>query len=75
MKKILYTKYNSHRKPEFRTKTVIYEDEGNRYILKSPLNKSAENHIEHMEQSYQKLKEQYESIGLKPVACKKTENG
>lgn len=79
MKKILYTKYNSHRKPEFQTKTVIYEDEGKRYILKSPLNKSAENHIEHMEQSYQKLKEQYESIGtditLKPVACKKTENG
>ena len=53
--KILYVKNNSERAKEFQLKTVIYEENGQKYVKKEALNSSAIPHLKRMKESYAKL--------------------
>lgn len=46
MKEVLYTKYNSLRKPEYQISTSIYLEDGQKYVEKKAISKSAIAHIE-----------------------------
>lgn len=45
MKSILFVKYNSTRKPEYRIKTEIVADETDKYVIKTALESEANNHV------------------------------
>lgn len=45
-KKVLFSKYNRARKPEYRLATTIYEENGLRYVEKKALCTEAEKHIQ-----------------------------
>jgi len=53
--KILYIKNNSERAKEFQLKTIIYEENGQKYVKKEALNSSAIPHLKRMKESYTKL--------------------
>ncbi len=55
MEKVLYTKYNSTRKPEFQLKTSIIECDGEKYVLKQPIDRRATTHFENIQKNYEKL--------------------
>lgn len=73
MKKILYCKYNQSRAEEYQMKTVIYEQQGIRYVEKVPLGKKSQRHLEQFYQNYHKLKNQYTHIRYVPP--EKTDTG
>jgi hypothetical protein len=64
MKKIIYSKYNYDRAPEFQTKTVICEVDGKRHIEKTAITESAKAHISTFEAKYEKAKNLYSNIEL-----------
>lgn len=53
--KILYVKNNSERAKEFQLKTIIYEDNGQKYVKKEALTKEALPHLKRMKENYEKL--------------------
>ncbi|MDQ7085334.1 MAG: glycosyltransferase [Sulfurovum sp.] len=53
--KILYVKNNSERAKEFQLKTIIFEQEGKKYIKKQALTSEAIPHLKKMKESYTKL--------------------
>jgi len=53
--KILYVKNNSERAKEFQLKTIIYKEDGQKYIKKQALNKESIPHLKKMKESYTKL--------------------
>ncbi len=53
--KILYIKNNSERAKEFQLKTIIYEEDGQKYVKKEALNAEAIPHLKKMKESYTKL--------------------
>jgi len=53
--KILYIKNNSERAKAFQLKTVIYEENGQKYVRKEALNRDAIPHLKKMKESYAKL--------------------
>ena len=53
--KILYVKNNSERAKAFQLKTVIYEEDGQKYVKKQALNTEAIPHLKKMKESYEKL--------------------
>jgi len=55
--KILYIKNNSERAKEFQLRTVIYEDNGQKYVKKEALCKEAVPHLKRMKESYKTLTE------------------
>lgn len=67
MSKVIYTKFNSTRKTEFQLKTSIVEGEPDNYVVKSPLNKKAQKHLDNISVNYNRLKDYYKNI--KPVPC------
>lgn len=69
MRKIVYTKYNSLRKPEFRTMTSICIEEGEKYVTKRALNPESVMHLNRMHSSYEKYADYYNDISL--IACEK----
>lgn len=73
MKKILYCKYNQSRANPYRIKTVIYEQQGKRYVEKIPLSSEAVPHIQCFLQSFEQLKGQYVNVNYLPA--EKTNQG
>jgi glycosyltransferase involved in cell wall biosynthesis len=53
--KILYVKNNSERAKEFQLKTIIYEENGKKYVKKESLTAEATPHLKRMKESYEKL--------------------
>ena len=53
--KILYVKNNSERAKEFQLKTIIYEENSQKYVKKQALCKEAIPHLKKMKESYEKL--------------------
>ena len=53
--KILYVKNNSERAKEFQLKTIIYEEDGKKYVKKESLPAEATPHLKRMKESYEKL--------------------
>lgn len=68
MKKYLYTKYNSTRRPEFTTATSILEEDGQRFILKRPLEACAIPHLEQMKRNYELIQSIYKDIMVLPYS-------
>ena len=73
MKKVIYCKYNLNRAPQFQTKTVIYQDNGERYIEKYPLTESANVHMNRFENNYKLIQDLYPAIHF--ITSKKVEGG
>ena len=73
MKKILYCKYNQSRAIPYRIKTVVYEQQGKRYVEKIPLSAEAAPHIQRFWQSFEQLKGQYVNVNYLPA--EKTKQG
>ena len=55
--KIHYVKNNSERAKAFQLKTIVYEENGQKYIKKQAITKEAIAHLKQMETNYQKLDE------------------
>jgi len=53
--KILYVKNNSERSKEFQLKTIIYEEDNQKFIKKEALTKEAISHLKKMKENYTKL--------------------
>ncbi len=53
--KIHYVKNNSERAREYQLKTVIYEDNGQKFVKKEALTKEALPHLHKMKENYEKL--------------------
>ena len=73
MSKVIYTKFNSTRKTEFQLKTSIVDGDDGRYVVKSPLNKKAQKHLDNIGVNYNRLKDYYKDI--KPVPYEACEEG
>ena len=73
MSKVIYTKFNSTRKTEFQLKTSIVDGDDGRYVVKSPLNKKAQKHLDTIGVNYNRLKDYYKDI--KPVPYEACEEG
>jgi len=53
--KILYIKNNSERAKAFQLKTIVYEENGQKYVKKEALNTEAVPHLKKMKENYAKL--------------------
>ena len=53
--KTVFAKYNSTRKEEFQIRTAILEENGKRYVEKTPLTEKAAGHNSSMSEKYEKL--------------------
>ncbi len=53
--KILYVKINSERSKEFQLKTIIYEENGQKYVKKEAITPEAIAHLKRMQKNYEKL--------------------
>ncbi|MBE6013806.1 MAG: glycosyltransferase family 2 protein [Lachnospiraceae bacterium] len=67
MKNTLFVKYNRTRKTEYQIKTEIIEENGTKYVIKAPLNDTAINHIERIQQIYDNHRDYYNEVKLVPV--------
>jgi GT2 family glycosyltransferase len=65
--KILYVKSNSERAKAFQLRTVIFEEDGVRYVKKEAMLPEAVPHLKKMKESYRKLQEVIVDPRLKPV--------
>ena len=73
MKKVLYTKYNSLRKPEFQIKTNILSDGDNQYVIKQAMNDKAKLKLQSMKENHKLLSDAYKNIKVIPYI--ETEDG
>lgn len=64
MKDVLYTKYNSLRKPEYQIGTSIYLEDGQKYVEKKAIQQSAIAHIETISQNADKIRDLYADIKI-----------
>ena len=72
MDKMIYIKYNSLRKPEYRVSTEIREnDDGMRSVVKRPMNRASAAQINTIKSNFTKLSGLYRNVGIIPF----TENG
>jgi len=53
--RVLYSKFNSERNSKFQVKTIIYEENGIRYVKKEALTPEAVAHIDRMKENHSKL--------------------
>ena len=53
--KIIYSKFNSERNPAFQLNTLIYEENGIKYVKKQALNIKAKGHLKQIKSNYEKL--------------------
>ncbi|MFD1885621.1 nucleoside-diphosphate sugar epimerase/dehydratase [Paenibacillus wenxiniae] len=66
--KIIYSKFNRERKPEFQTETFITVENDQRFSYKRPINEAGRSHILNMKKNYEQLKIHYPSLKLAPVS-------
>lgn len=64
MMKVLYSKFNRNRLPQFQIKTSVIEQEGYLYVEKHALKKEAKFHLENIYSKYLLLTEKYPDIRL-----------
>ena len=69
MSKLLYVKYNSYRRPDYRISTEIVEDGGKLQVVKKPMNKASEANVALIADKYALLKNLYTDI--EPISCEK----
>jgi GT2 family glycosyltransferase len=62
--KILYTKYNRERLPQFQTETIIYSESGMLHARKRALTPEANIHIESISENYNKLKSTMNNVSI-----------
>ena len=72
-KEVLYTKYNSRRKPVFQLSTSIIEVDGKRFAQKKAIQARANEHLRNMVSNRTKLESLYQDIVL--VDCIEEEDG
>lgn len=70
MRELLYTKYNSMRKPEYQIRTSIYLDGDKRYVEKSAVCEQARQQLLKLEDNYKILRETYKKIRIIPCENK-----
>ncbi len=63
----IYSKYCSHRRPEFRIVTEIREDGPEKYVVKRAGNPAAEQHIHRMTNNRQLIADTYEKVQVLPL--------
>lgn len=73
MREVLYTKYNSRRRPVFQLSTSIIEVDGKRFAQKKAIQARAEEHLRNMVSNRVKLENLYQDIAL--VECIEEEDG
>ena len=73
MRKVLYTKYNSLRKPDYQVSTSIVRDGNEKYAIKKPQCKKALGHIETIKNNYNTIRKIYTKIN--PVKYTEEDNG
>lgn len=67
MKTILYTKYNSTRKPEYQLSTSIIEEDGLKYVVKKAIQPKAKEHLLSLPKKRTVLKNIYKDMDI--VSC------
>ena len=72
MRKIVYCKYNMNRSPLFQTKTAIIDDDGERFIEKSPVSEEGLNHILRFEDDYINTQKIYPNLTMLKPKIKET---
>lgn len=75
MKKVIYTKYANERAEKFSVRTDIIEEEGKKYIIKTPVNSQAKKHVFCMCRIYEKMSSVCEAGGFKLAPCKEQGTG
>lgn len=70
---MIYAKYNKLRRKEFRVRTCIYEEDGQRWVEKCALCPEAWPHVNKMADQAEKLKKLYPELEF--VSAEKTESG
>lgn len=73
MKRVVYSKLNSYRKPEYRIKTSIVLENNQVYVEKAALTSAAISHIDRIKSNYERLKGLYKSIYVIP--CEEIKKG
>lgn len=69
MREVLYTKYNSKRKPIYQLSTSIMQDGETRFAIKKAIQPRAEQHLNNLVENRKKLESLYENIKI--VDCQK----
>lgn len=64
-------KYSINRKEVFQLKTIIYEENNAKYVLKEAYSQKAKNHLENIYNNY----EEYKKSSFNPVEVKRQDNG
>lgn len=72
MKEILYTKFNSTRKPEYQVSTSIVVEDGKKYVVKKAIQYVAEEHLKIVSENAKKIESLYSQI--KVVSNKSSQN-
>lgn len=67
MKKVLYTKYNSTRKPEYQLSTSIVEEDGIKYVVKKAIQPRAKKHLLSLPEKRAVLEKIYKDMDI--VSC------
>ena len=67
MKKVLYTKYNSTRKPEYQLSTSIIEEDGVKYVVKKAMQPRAKKHLLSLPEKRAVLEKIYKDMDI--VSC------
>ncbi len=75
MYNVLYTKYSTERYNKFMIKTSIVEEDGEKYILKTPMNQASRNHVMSLLNKYDALTELYKESGININKCQSHEDG
>ena len=76
MRKIIYSKYSNERSDKFKIRTDILEDDqGQRFVKKTPLTQEAQKHMNNMYNSYKLLSELYKDSNIYICKCYKKQMG
>ncbi len=75
MEQILYSKYSNERSRRFAIRTDILEEDGLRFVRKTPLYPDGERHIESLVRWDRELRALYEKAGLDCNRCEKDGKG
>ena len=66
MKEVLYAKYNSHRKPEYRIATLIVAEDGKKMVTKAPMTEAANRQMDELFSNYDRIKNSYRLVQILP---------
>lgn len=70
MSQVLFSKYNSLRRPDFRIVTEIRDQDGEKYVVKRAMEPAAEKHIQRIADNRKLLENYYTDIQVIPVEVK-----